>query len=113
MSTKIEAMQGRIQRIKEDLLELGEMRPGTLSKQYNVCGKKGCRCKDARNPQKHGPYYQLSFSHKGRSRTQFVKKQALGEVRFQLKNYATFRKLTETWVALSIELAAAKSKRGS
>jgi hypothetical protein len=33
---------------------LGDMRPGSLSTQYNVCGKLGCRCK-ADPPQKHGP----------------------------------------------------------
>lgn len=81
------------------------MRPGTLSTQYNVCGTAGCRCKDPVTPKKHGPYYQLSYTYKGKSTTQFVKKPMLPEVRQQLRNYAKFRKLTDEWVALSLKIA--------
>jgi len=48
------------EQIKAELAALGEMRPGSLSRQYNVCGKPNCRCKDPQNPQRHGPCYQLS-----------------------------------------------------
>jgi len=44
------------------------MRPGSLSKQYSVCGKAGCRCVDREKPRKHGPYYQLSYVHRGAHR---------------------------------------------
>ena len=110
MSTRIDRMQRRIRKIKDELLNLGEMRPGALSKQYNVCGKSGCRCKDPDKPKKHGPYYQLSFSHQGKSTTQFVKKHLVAEVRTQLRNYIKFRKLTNEWVALAVKIAAEKKK---
>ena len=47
------------------------MHPGSLREQYNVCGKAGCRCKDPKKPQKHGPYYQLSYTWRGKSSTPF------------------------------------------
>jgi len=81
------------------------MRPGALSEQYNVCGKPNCKCKDPRRPQKHGPYYQLSYTHQGKSTTEFVKRDMLDEVRQQLANYARFRKLTNEWVDLSVRTA--------
>ena len=81
------------------------MRPGALSEQYNVCGKPNCKCKDPRRPQKHGPYYQLSYTHQGKSTTEFVKRDMLDKVRQQLANYATFRKLTDEWVELSVRIA--------
>ena len=111
MSTRIEQWQDRINRIKEELAALGDMRPGTLSTQYNVCGKPGCRCKDPVEPRKHGPYYQLSYSHRGKSTTEFVKKPMLPTVRMQLRNYAKFRKLTEEWVALSVKISRARVKQ--
>jgi len=46
--------------------------------QYNVCGKPGCHCKDAKNPQKHGPYNQLSFTRRGQGGTRFVAGRATG-----------------------------------
>lgn len=102
--------QNHIQRIKEALVGLGEMRPGSLSEQYNVCGNPTCRCKDANNPRKHGPYYQLSFTHKGKSTTEFVKREAVTEVRRQLKNYQRFKKLVDKWVELSVDIAKAQRK---
>lgn len=86
------------------------MRPGSLSEQYNVCGNPTCRCKDTNNPRKHGPYYQLSFTHKGKSTTEFVKREAVTEVRRQLKNYQRFKKLVDKWVELSVDIAKAQRK---
>lgn len=94
-------------------MALGEMRPGALSMQYNVCGKAGCRCKDPRAPKRHGPYYQISYTHMGKSTTEFVKKHFVAETRRQLRNYARFRKLTDEWVTLSIKIEKAKKKRAS
>ena len=87
------------------------MRPGALTKQYNVCGKPGCRCKDSKNPKKHGPYYQISYTHMGKSTSEFVKKHLVAEARQHLKNYARFRKLTDEWVTLSLKIAKARKKR--
>ena len=67
----------KIESIKQKIIELEEMRPGSLSKQYNVCGTPNCKCKDKEKPQKHGPYYQLSYTHKSRSKTEFIRKQDL------------------------------------
>jgi len=98
----------RINRVKQELLKIGEMRPGSLSKQYSACQKAGCKCVDPVKPKKHGPFYQLSYSHRGKSTTQFVRPQFAAEVRRQLTAYKTFRALTDEWVALSLELAKAK-----
>ena len=97
-------------RIKGELLELGDIRPGSLSEQYNVCGNPTCRCKNPKNPQKHGPYYQLSYTHKGRSTTEFVRKEDVTETREQLKNYKTFKKLIEDWVDLSVKIGKLRKK---
>ena len=95
----------RIREIKRELAKLPAMRPGTLSEQYNTCGQPNCRCKDKREPFKHGPYLQLSYSFRGRSHTEFVRREELETVQAQLVAYARFRELTEEWIALSIEIA--------
>jgi len=71
----------RIKQLKEKLIQLGPMLPGSLSEQWNVCGTPQCRCKDPEKPVKHGPYYQLSFTVGGKSSTMFIKKEDLPEVR--------------------------------
>ena len=98
-------LEARIDVLKQDLLTLGELRPGTLSEQYNVCGKAGCACK-ADPPRKHGPYYQVSFTWQGRSHTQFVRQENVATTRQQLRNYERLRAVVEAWVAAGLELAA-------
>src|SRR5580693_9482644 len=71
-------IEHRIEQVKRQLTRLRAMHPGSLSEQYNVCGKPGCRCKDAKNPQKHGPYNQLSFTRRGQGGTRFVAGRATG-----------------------------------
>ncbi len=107
-TAQLQKIEDKIQRIKEELSALGEMRPGSLSKQYNVCGKLGCRCKDPKRPQKHGPYYQLSYVHQGKSTSQFIRKDCLAPTRRQLANYKRFRKLTDQWVTLALHQAKIK-----
>ena len=69
----LEKLQERINKTKAKLMEMGDMHPGSLSMQYNVCGKKGCRCKDPVEPKKHGPYYQVSYVSDGKSTSRFIK----------------------------------------
>ena len=100
---KITPIDRQIEHLKRQLAELGPMHPGSLSEQYNVCGKLGCRCKDPKNPQKHGPYYQLSFTWRGKSRTRFVRAERLAGMRQKIANYKRFRELTDEWVDLGVE----------
>jgi len=105
MEAQKRALEAKIDRIKKQLSELGALRPGSLSEQYNVCGKAGCRCK-ADPPERHGPYYQISFSRHGKSRSQFVRREDLPGVKRQLKNYQRLRDLIDQWIELSLELVA-------
>src|SRR5438876_1353078 len=68
-----EQLEAQIEKVKAELLKLGPMRPGSLSQQYSACQKPGCKCVDPVHPQKHGPFYQLSYTHGGKSTTQFVR----------------------------------------
>ena len=92
-----------IQRIKAALLALGDLRPGALSEQYNTCRTPGCRCK-ADPPQRHGPYHQLSYSHRGRSRTENIRPEHIDAVTSQIANYHKLRDLIDQWIDTAIEL---------
>lgn len=105
MSTRqVKTLEKQIEKIKMEMSAIGDMRPGSLSTQYNVCGKAGCRCK-ATSPVKHGPYYQVSYTRKGKSSSKFVKKEDLPAVRKQLKNYERMKLLMERWIDLATELS--------
>jgi len=97
------SIQRRIEQVKNQLSRMGDFRPGSVSQQYNVCGKKDCRCKDKKNPRKHGPYYILSYRFAGKNRTEYVNPQYLRTVNKQIANYADFQAIIDTWVGLEIQ----------
>lgn len=105
-------LERQIERIKRELAQLGELRPGSLSTQYNVCGSPGCRCK-ADPPRKHGPYYQISYTRKSKSSSRFVRKEDLPAVRRQLKNYQRLKALVVRWVDLAAELSTLRLSKKS
>jgi len=98
-------LQQRINQLKAELRKIGPMRPGSLSRQYNVCGKPGCRCKDPKNPRRHGPYYQLNYVYGGKKTSEFVRPKNIKQVRTQLANYKLFRRLTDQWVGSALKQA--------
>jgi len=61
------------------LAALGDLRPGSLSTQYNVCGTPGCRCKAT--PPESTALLSVSFTRKGKSSSKFVRKEDLNTVR--------------------------------
>ena len=95
-------IEKKIEQIKQQLQEIGPMRPGSLSKQYSACARPGCKCIDPDNPQKHGPYYQLSYIHKGKHTTRFIRPPFVKDIRRQLANYKKFKKLTQDWIDLAM-----------
>ncbi|PYS10509.1 MAG: hypothetical protein DMG17_24665 [Acidobacteria bacterium] len=105
MAVSAESLEKRIQSLKHQISQLGDLRPGALSKQYNICGNPNCRCK-ADPPVKHGPYYQISFTRHGKSSSQFVREEDLVEVQQQLENYRQLRQLVDEWITLSAELSS-------
>lgn len=95
---KLLQIERQIEKIKKELLLIGEMRPGTLSKQYKE------------PKEKKGEYYQLSYTHKMKSRTEYIRHWFVKDIRGQVKVYKKFKKLVERWVQLSIEHSRLKIK---
>ncbi len=90
-SKRLQQIQRQIKSIKRELERIGEMRPGSLSRQYRI-------------PKKQiGGYYQLSYTHKMKSHTEYVRPRLVKEVRRQIATYKRFKQLTEEWIVLGIE----------
>jgi hypothetical protein len=104
-------IQRRIAQVQQQLLELGPLHPGSISEQYNVCGNPGCRCKDPKNPQRHGPYFQLSFTWRGKSSTRFLRPEQVEPMHQKVANYKRLRELMSDWVDLTIELERAEREK--
>jgi hypothetical protein len=91
-------LKDALRRLRSKLAVIDEMHPGSLSCQY----------KDPAN--QSGAYYQLSYTRDRKSRTEYIARDALSDVRRQIDNYKRFKALTEEWVDLSIEHSRLKMK---
>ncbi len=100
LKKKIIRIEKRIEKIKEKLMPIEEMRPGSLTKQYKESKKK------------KGGFYQLSYTYKMRSRTEYIRPQFVKEIRQQIKSYKEFKKLIEEWIDLRIEHSKTKIEIG-
>jgi hypothetical protein len=88
---RIQQIERTIDRIKEALTDVGAMRPGSLTRQY----------KEPRH--KAGAYWQLSYTRQMKSRTEYVRKEQVAEIRRQIATHKRFKRLVDQWVDLSIE----------
>jgi len=95
-------MTREIEEIKQGLLALGTMHPGSVSRQYQVCRKPGCKCMHPKDPVKHGPYHKLAYVYRGRPVCRFVRAECVEALAVRLAEYKRFRSLVDRWVALSI-----------
>ena len=97
-------IEKKILHIRKKMMELHPVHPGKITKQFNVCGTPGCRCKREENPQKHGPYFYLSYTFKGKGKTIFVPKALVEQVRVYTQNYQQLKELNEELIQLNIDL---------
>lgn len=69
------------------------MRPGSISRQY-------------RNPkEKKRPFYQISYTRRMKSRSEYVQPENLAVLRRETANFRRFRKLVDRWVELALNLS--------
>lgn len=93
---KIKKIEKKIAQKRLSIAALGSMRPGSLSKQY----------RDSKN--KTGGFYQLSYTHQSRSKSELVRAEHVEIIRSELKEYQKHKKLCGELVELCIEHSKAK-----
>ena len=99
MSTELDEKEKKVRALLAGIAKLGAMRPGTLTVQ-------------CRNPaEKKTPFNQLSYTHKGRSRSEYVRPDNLAAVKREVETYKKFRLLVEEVTELSLEASRLRHKR--
>jgi len=90
MATQLRRVEERIERIKRELMALGPMRPGSLTKQYRL------------PKEKQRPFYQISYTHQMKSHTEYARPDNLPVLRREITTFRRFRKLVDRWVDLAL-----------
>jgi hypothetical protein len=96
---RLKNIERRIENLLQRLAEVGDMRPGTLSVQY-------------RKPaEKKKPFHQISYTHKGKSRSEYVRPENLESIRKEVEAYRRFRSMIQEITELSIQASRIRSNR--
>ena len=88
---RMQQIEQRIEGIKKALLEIGPMRPGSLTRQY----------KDPK--QRTGAYWQLSYTRQMKSRTEYVRQEWVKALHRQIATHKRCKRLIDQWIDLSIK----------
>jgi len=89
-------IERQIAMIKQELLDIDEMRPGSITRQY-------------KNPKKRkGGFYQLSYTYRNKSKTEYVRARHVEGLKQQVNSYKRFKELIKRWIDLAIEYSKLK-----
>jgi hypothetical protein len=96
-SNKLKKIRKKIGLLKQKLVSIGDMRPGTLTVQY-------------RKPaEKEIPFNQISYTYKGKSRSEYVRPENLGSIKEEIEAYKLFKSTINQIIELSIQASKLKS----
>jgi hypothetical protein len=96
MHKKLAQIEKKIALLKNSLQLIGEMRPGSLTKQYQ------------NRKEKKGGYYQISYTYQMKSRTEYVRPEFVDDLRRQVETFKRFKSLIQQWTDWAIEHAKLK-----
>ena len=94
---KIQKLEDKIKKLKQSIVGLGSLRPGSVTQQ--IAGGPG------RKPRK---YWQISYTYKMRSRTDYLRDDLAEAVKKETLEYKKFRKIVDEIIDLSIQLSKEK-----
>jgi hypothetical protein len=94
-----ELLRKKIDKVKAKLLNLGPMRPGKLSQQF----------KDPKT--KQGGYWQLSYTYQMKSKTEYVRPEALKRIRQETATFKKFKALMDDWIDLELQQSRLLSEK--
>jgi hypothetical protein len=91
MSTNLQRIETKIETIKQEILAIGAMRPGSISCQYRL------------PKEKRRPFYQVSYTHHMKSHSEYVRPENLAVLRKETVAFKRFKKLIEQWIDLALK----------
>jgi hypothetical protein len=100
MSAQLFRIEGKIKAVKAELVELGPMRPGSISRQYRL------------PKEKLRPYYQISYTYRMRSKTEYVRLEDVAALTGETATFKRFKKLVDQWVELELAASQLRVKIG-
>jgi hypothetical protein len=110
--TNLRALESRRAEVLERIRSLGDMRRGTLTERFLPCGKPGCHCTRPES-RGHGPKYSLTWKLRGKTKTEYIPKARVPQVRLQTETHRKFLELAKDLVEVNEAICRLRSEEGS
>ena len=107
MGESIQALERRRQEIAQQIANLGDLRPGSVTAIRKKCGKAGCCCTREDHPG-HGPHWRLTYKSGGRSLSESLTGSAIAKAEREIAEFRKFQDLSREFVDLSMQICRAR-----
>ena len=101
MSNSLSALESSRASLLQQISQLGDMRPGSVTTVFRRCGKPTCHCARPNDPG-HGPHFQLTSKQEGKTVTQSLSHPAVvKKVEQEITEFRNFEKLSQALIAVN------------
>ena len=97
---QLQALEARRGELRQQLVSVDDLRPGSLVARYRQCGKPNCHCATAES-RGHGPIWSLTRHVGGKTVTRIIAPDAVEQTRAQLAECQRFRRLSRELIEVS------------
>jgi hypothetical protein len=106
-AVRLSARQARaLERIKDELAELGPCLPGSVVVRTGRCGKAACRCR-ATPPRLHGPFRSWTRKVNNKTVTRLLSQDQLADYQVLFENHRRLKALVKELEELSLAIVDA------
>lgn len=108
MPHSLSELEQRRQRITQQIAQLGDLRPGSVSSTSGRCGKPRCRCHQPGEPG-HGPNLRLTYKVDGKSISESLSTPAaIRKAEREVAEFRKFQELSREFVGTNTEICRAR-----
>lgn len=101
MANTLSALESSRSSLLQQISQLGDMRPGSVTTVFRRCGQPTCHCARPNDPG-HGPHFQLTSKQEGKTVTQSLSNLAMVEkVEQEIAEFRNFEKLSQALIAVN------------
>ena len=99
----------RREAIAQQIAQLGDLRPGSVSGTSGRCGKPGCRCHQPGEPP-HGPNFRLTYKAEGKTVSESLPTPtAIRKAEREVAEFRRFQELTREFVETNTAICRLRS----
>jgi hypothetical protein len=104
----IQSLERRRSDIAQQIGELGDLRPGSVTAIRKKCGKAKCCCLEKEHPG-HGPHWRLTYKRDGRTYTESLTGAAIEKAEGEVALFRKFQQLSRQFVEINIAICQLRS----